>query len=149
MANTRRDENDVRAGWHVRNRLLSQKVRTLDVEIEALGEVVLGGVFHVSHQHQARICHDGVDATELVDGGLDETVDVVDVGGIGLHGNGTICAKGVDKGVGGQCIVSVVDDDAGAFLVEALGAGLADAVGGAGNEDDFVLKRHFCVFFDM
>lgn len=146
MADAGRDEDDARAGRHVRNGLLRQKVRALDVEIEALGKVVLGGVLHISHQHQARVSHHRVDAAKLVNSGLDEAVEVGGVGGVGLHSNGTVCAKRLDEGVGGRGIGAVVDDDAGAFLVEALGAGLADAVGGAGDEDDFVLEGHcLCV----
>ena len=64
-------------------------------------------------------------------------------GDVGVDEDGL--AAGGDDAVahlGAASIVDVADDDRGAMFGEQLGRGGADAVGGAGDEGDFVREAH-------
>lgn len=121
---------------------LDQEVRALDIEAKGVVKVLLSGVEDVAHGHGGGVCDDGVDLAELRDGGVDELLNVGDLAGVGLDGNGAVLADGLDEGVGGVAVAEVVDDDAGAVAGNALGDSLADAVGRAGDEDDLAEERH-------
>lgn len=88
------------------------------------------------------IGHDDVNLAEARDGGVDEGCDGLELGDVGLYGEGAVRADEGDEGVGGGGVGEVVDDDGGAVGGEAEGDGFADAVGGAGDEGDFAGEGH-------
>ena len=79
---------------------------------------------------------DDVDLSEGLNGLLEELLDVVGIGDVGLDGEGTASRAGdlVDNLFRLGCVAGEVDDDAESIGCEAKSDGSPDAAGCASNE---------------
>lgn len=98
------------------NMYLCKEVRPLDCDVVDAVKVLLRGVFQIAHGHDARIWDEDIDLAEFGDRGVNETVEIWELGSIGLYSKSSILADFLDEFVGGGGVGVVVEDDAGAFV---------------------------------
>ena len=86
------------------------------------------------------IGHDYIDPSKLVNCLLDKSFNVGDLGHVCLHCQGAVWADFGDELVGELAggVGDVVDYDRGPVGGDSLGDGAADALCGAGDDEDFV-----------
>ena len=117
-----------------------------------LGAVEIGAVVDLGHEFQVLRCHgfkvsgphhacvadEGVQCTEVANGGLDEGVQAVHVGYVRLYEDGAIAAGQFVEG-GGRLLagnlVQVGHHNVGAFLHQFAGNALAEALGCSRDDD--------------
>ena len=94
------------------------------------------------HDLDAGVGDENVDATERGNGLLDARVHLRLVGDVHGHRDRGLVVAQLARGFAGSVDVEVGDGDPAAGLHVALGDGMADAAGGAGNEGHFSVEPH-------
>ena len=111
-------------------RSLTDKELCTSVEVEDMVVDLLGDLLGLVPRLGARVGHDNVDLAKVLLGLLEETLDLADLGHIGLDADGLGAgASGLDLAddfVGGGLGVGVVDDDGGSATAELNGASSTD-----------------------
>src|SRR5262245_53894278 len=121
-----------------------QEERTFEVEVELFVPNFLRRLFHRHGAEHTGIVHHDVHRPVGLDHASDQTLDLLDLGTIGLE-RLCLAAAGPDVGddlVGLVLALGIVHRDLGAFPGVALGDRLADALRGTGHDRHLVLESH-------
>ena len=122
------------------DRPLHQEKRALEVEIELFVPQLLGCLHNRYRPKHTGIVDQNIKAAELGDHRIDQTIDIIELGDIGLERfrGAALRLDRRDDGIGPLRACVVADGDLGAFLGIALGDCLADPLGRPGYQGNFI-----------
>lgn len=121
--------DDPAANLHVLVGLTGHEELTAGVDPEDAVELLLGNILQVAERDNTRVGAADVELAKVLDGLLHQLGGLVDVGNVGLDGNGVgaILLDLIDDGLRGFAAVGVVDDNLCATAGELEGHLLANA----------------------
>jgi hypothetical protein len=116
---------------------------TAGVDVEDAVKLLGGDILDVTERHDTRVGADNVELAESLDGLLEETDDLVDIGHVGLDGDGVgaVLLDLLDDLVGGRVAVGVVDNDLGAATSKLKGHLATDTTASTRHKGDLALER--------
>ena len=71
---------------------LAEEIRPLDIELHGFIELLLAGAGQIAHGQCGGVGDENVNAAKLFDRLVDQQVELLDVAGVGLDGEGPVAA---------------------------------------------------------
>lgn len=146
---TRTQQHNMSALLHVRQCLLHQEIRPLDVQIVCQIEILFCRLLDCVHNRSRGVWDQDVDFAigAPCSGFFDEALEILDVSGVSADRDGFVRANFLNECISGSGVGGVVDYDAGAEGGEQERGRGADAFGCAGDQSGFVGEGKFGCHF--